>query len=376
MAGVRGNKHKIHSPDILFLISLGIIIFFGLIVLIPSSFVEGCSFGDCFFYVRHQIIFGLIPGLFLFWVLFFLDYHWLKRVSLLLFLISLVLVAMVFIPYFGLGFQGSRRWINFFGIVFQPSEILKLSSIIYLSAWLESKKNYEKYSKKIWLDYFFPFIFILGIISFLLIKQPDLSTLVIILCSLVLIYFLANSPWRIFFVIAGLLGIFLLLWINFSPYRFNRLLAFLYPEIDPQGAGYHSREALSAIASGGLFGKGLSHISSLRLPEVLSDSTFALACQGLGFIGAFLIIFFYFLVFWRGHFIARYAPDRFGYLLANGICFCFVIETLINLGAILRLLPLTGTPLPLMSYGGTSMIVFLSAFGILANISRQTVESD
>ncbi len=153
----------------------------------------------------------------------------------------------------------------------------------------------------------------------------------------------------------------------------SRVISFLHPQIDPQGINYHAIEALEALSSGGFLGKGLSQSSARFLPEVLSDSIFVLAAEGLGFIGGVIIIFFYFFLFWRCFYIARKAPDKFGYLLASGIGFSFIISVIINLGAMTGLLPLTGIPLPLMSYGGTSMAITLASFGILANISRQTI---
>ena len=369
-----GRDIKVHSPDFLFLISLAIILLFGLLILIPASFSKGCSIGDCYFYFRNQLLLGVVPGLVLFFVFSFLDYCYLKKIAVPFLVLTLALLALVFISPFGISYGRALRWINLGVLSFQPSEILKLSVIIYLSAWLGTREA-EKNALKNWKNVFLPFVLLSLLIFFLLISQPDMSTLAVIIFSMLLIYYLSNVNWRFLLTtIGGALCLFAL-FIKFVPYRLNRVLGFLYPDIDPQGIGYQAREAIASISSGGFWGKGLGQITAKALPEVLNDSIFALAAEGLGFIGGALIIFFYFFLFWRCLHIAKRAPDKFGYLLVNGIAFCFIVETIINLGAILGLLPLTGIPLPLMSYGKTSMIVFLSAFGVVTSVSRRTLSS-
>jgi len=367
-----GEEIFFHSPDFLFLISLLIIIFFGFWVLIPASFSKGCSLGDCYFYLHHQLIFGFLPGLVLFFVFYFFDYHKLKKIAVPFLIISFILLVLVFVPPFGVSYKGASRWINLGIINLQPSEIIKIAVIIYLSAWLSYENGKENLLKS-WKNVFLPFILLLFLVFILLIAEPDMSTLLVVGFTMVAIYFLANVPWYFLFISFISLISASLIFIKLSPYRLSRVISFLHPQIDPQGINYHAIEALEALSSGGFLGKGLSQSSARFLPEVLSDSIFVLAAEGLGFIGGVIIIFFYFFLFWRCFYIARKAPDKFGYLLASGIGFSFIISVIINLGAMTGLLPLTGIPLPLMSYGGTSMAITLASFGILANISRQTI---
>lgn len=364
------NRTSFHSPDVLFLISILVLLFFGLLVLIPASFSKGCALGDCYFYFRHQIIFGILPGLILFFIFFFVDYHKLRKIAAPFLIVSLILLFLVFVPFFRASYTETARWLSVGNISLQPSEIVKLAVIIYLSAWLGTETN--KKDLKSWKNIFLPFVLLLSLIFILIISQPDMSTCLVVGLTMLLIYYLANVPWYFLLISLGGLASLSLLFIRLAPYRLDRIMAFLHPGIDPQGIGYHSREAWQAIASGGFFGKGLSQTSAKFLPEVLSDSIFALAAEGLGFLGAGLIIFFYFFLFWRCFAIAKKAPDKFGYLLASGLGFSFILSAIINLGAMTGLIPLTGLPLPLMSYGGTNMLITLAGFGIVANISRQT----
>ena len=308
----------------------------------------------------------------MFFVFYFFDYHKLKKIAVPFLIISFILLVLVFVSPFGVSYKGASRWINLGIINLQPSEIIKIAVIIYLSAWLSYENGKENLLKS-WKNVFLPFILLLFLVFILLIAEPDMSTLLVVGFTMVAIYFLANVPWYFLFISFISLISASLIFIKLSPYRLSRVISFLHPQIDPQGINYHAIEALEALSSGGFLGKGLSQSSARFLPEVLSDSIFVLAAEGLGFIGGVIIIFFYFFLFWRCFYIARKAPDKFGYLLASGIGFSFIISVIINLGAMTGLLPLTGIPLPLMSYGGTSMAITLASFGILANISRQTI---
>ena len=203
--------------------------------------------------------------------------------------------------------------------------------------------------------------------------EPDLGTAIIICLIAVSLYFLSDAPLWHFAILAPLFtasGFFLAI---FSPYRFRRLSSFLNPDLDPLGASYHIRQVLLALGSGGLFGVGLG--KSLEkfdyLPEATTDSIFAIIGEEIGFVGGVMIILVFVFILWRGIRIAKFAPDRFGFLLAYGICSWIGIQAMVNLGAMVALIPLTGVPLPFISYGGSNLIATLSGVGILLNISKQ-----
>jgi len=277
--------------------------------------------------------------------------------------------VLVFVPGLGLKFQGASRWIQLGPFSFQPSEMLKLTMILYLAAWLEGKKEL----KTDLFEGFIPFLAIIGVISFLVMKQPDMGTLGIIVLVAMCVYFLSGAKTsHIAMMIAGGAAAFLAL-VKFESYRMSRLLVFLHPELDPRGVGYQINQALLAIGSGGIFGLGLGHSRQKfnYLPEPVGDSIFAIVCEEIGLIGAAVLIFLFFVFAMRGFKIAKKAPDMFGRLVAVGITSWIIFQTLINISAISGLIPLTGVTLPFVSYGGTSLIFSMIGVGILLNISKK-----
>lgn len=365
---------KIHSPDYVFMVSFALLVILGLVVLSSASSFTACQkLGDCYFYLKHQIFYGLIPGLVFFIFFYFLDYKVLKKIAFPLLVMSIALLILVFIPGIGFGSGEAKRWVSLGGFAFQPAEIIKLSFLIYLSAWFS--KNREQITS--FSHVFIPFVILLSIISFLIILQPDIGTVVTLIVSAVAVYFIAGARWlHIGILSAGLFSVLAFL-IKFTPYRLARITAFLNPGIDPQGIGYHINQALLAINSGGIFGRGLghSHQKIQFLPEVISDSIFAVMAEELGFIIMVLVVVLYFYIAFSMFRLSAKSIDDFAKLLAAGIGFWFIFQTIINMGAMLRILPLTGIPLPFIGYGGSNLVIFLAAFGIIVNISRQTSSS-
>lgn len=363
-------KKEFHQPDYQLIILMGLILLVGLIVLTSASTVVGLKkFNDPYFFLKHQLLYGFLPGLFLFFLLSHIDYHFYRRLAISLLIFTIVALALVFVPGLGLARGEARRWVSILGFNFQPSELIKLSFLIYIATWLESR------GKKIksWANGFLPFVFLLIIISILIALQPDIGTLVIIFAMAVSVYFLAGAPIiHLIVLLTGVLSSIFLL-IKVAPYRMARLVTFLHPEIDPRGIGYHIQQALIAIGSGGFLGLGLGHSRQkfLYLPEVYADSIFAVMAEEFGFFLTVAVIFLFFYFAYRGLKIAQ-KVDLFGQLLASGILSLFIFQTIINIGALIHIFPLTGIPLPLVSYGGSSMTMFLAAFGILVNISKQT----
>ncbi len=360
-----------HKPDYVFLGLIGAFTIFGLIMLSSaSSAVAYEKFQDNYWYLKHQIIFGLLPGLVAFFAMASIDYRRWKKHALLFLAISIILLLLVFIPGLGVSYGRARNWINFFGMSLQPSEIVKLTFLIYLSAWLSTKRG-EKEMKET-SSSFIPFVVTFGLIVFLMAVQPDVGTLSIIAVISLVIYFFAGAPFIHLSWITGAGALLFFGLIKIAPYRTARLMTFLHPEFDPQGLGYHINQALLAVGSGGFFGLGLglSRQKFQYLPEVVGDSIFAIIAEELGFIFASLLICAIVFLAVRGFEIAKTAPDSFGRFLAVGITSWFVFQSFINIGAMLGILPLTGVPLPFISYGGTALTVCLAAAGIMTNISK------
>jgi len=329
------------------------------------------KFQDVYWHVKHQFIFGFVPGIILFFILSRLDYQRLKKLAMPLLIFSIVLLVLVFIPGVGAGWGTAQSWLDVFGFSLQPSEIVKLTFLLYLAAWLAGKG--DKHLKN--FNYgFAPFVFILGLISFLVILQPDFGTMFIIALMSLIVYFVAGGSLIHLFWLSIVGGGGLSLLIKFNPRRLARLTTFLHPEFDPQGIGYQINQALLAVGSGRFFGRGYGHSRQkfAYLPETIGDSIFAIAAEELGFFIICLIVLVFVFIALRGLKLASRCDDLFGKLLVVGIISWFTIQAFLNIGAIIGLLPLTGVPLPFVSYGGTALLTSLAAAGILANISKQT----
>lgn len=371
-------KKQISYP---LLILVSILLLFGFLFLATLSAPASLKiFGTTNYYILHQLK-NLIPALLLAIVAFFIPLSFLKKISLYLILINLVLLLVVFMPFFGSKFWGAQRWITIGGIVLQPSEFLKLTAIIYLSAWIsnrmqESKKNNIFLVARVGFHnfkyIFLPFIFFLGIISIILLKQPDLSTLGIIILTLLSLYFLAKTPlWHIFLIVlTGITALFVL--IKFEPYRLERFLVFMHPETDPLGIGFQVKQSLIAIGSGGFFGKGLG-MSSQKfgfLPQAMTDSVFAVLAEETGIIGTTILIGLFLFFLYIGIKIALSCNDKFSQLTAFGITFWITIQAFVNISSAVGIFPLSGVPLPFFSYGGSHLLTELVGVGLLLNISK------
>jgi cell division protein FtsW len=349
----------------------GFVVFGFLMLSSASAPYALAKYGDSYYFVKKQFLHGLLPGLLAFWILSRTNYGNLKKYGNYIFGAVILLLVAVLIPGIGASFdKGARSWVKVGGLfAFQPSEFAKLALIIFLAADLEYRLMIQKYSPAEVLP---RFLAIFGLTAGLVILQPDLGTTCIISFIALLMYFAAGAPLYYFagFIAAGAAGIFAMA--KAAPYRMARLLTFLNPTADPQGAGYHIMQALLAIGSGRWFGVGfgLSRQKLQYLPEVYADSIFAIAGEELGFFISVAFVILLFLFLYRGIKIAQAAPDYFGKLLATGIVGWIVGQSFINIAAMLSLLPLTGVPLPFVSYGGTALISTLAACGILVNIAK------
>jgi cell division protein FtsW len=328
-------------------------------------------FADAYYFFKHQLLYGVVPGLIALYFCSRIDYHFWRKVSVPLFIVSIIFLILVFVPGVGSRIYGASRWIQLGPFSFQPSEMAKLSIIIYLAAWLEGRGLNRI---KDMFEGFLPFLGIMGLIGFLVMKQPDTGTLGIIVISSFAIFFVSGASMRHIISFGGIGAVLLWILIKIEPYRLDRITSFLDPSADPQGIGYQINQALLAIGSGGLFGVGLGHSRQKfnYLPEPVGDSIFAITGEELGLIGAVFLVILFVLLAMRGIKIAKNSPDMFGRLLATGIITWIVFQAFINISANVALVPLTGVPLPFISYGGTSLVFLMAAIGILLNISRQS----
>lgn len=351
-----------HKADLMFLGSVIFLSLFGLLMVYDASQFEAYrDFGDKYYFIKQQLIWVVI-GVLALGAFSFFDYHRLQKFALPFFLFSLLLLLLVFLPGFGISAYGAHRWLRFPGFTIQPAEIVKLSSIIFLAAL------FQKQSKS------FPFFIVLGIVGTIVgIFQRDLGSAIVFSLIIFAIYFVAEAPISHFL---GLVGIGIIAAIGFiltSPYRVRRVLAFLDPFADPQGSSYHISQVLIALGSGGLFGLGIgqSRQKYAYIPEVTTDSIFSVIGEEFGFLGSIILIIIVGFIILRGFKIAQAAPDNFGKFLAVGLTAWLGAQVAINLAAMVSLVPLTGVPLPFISYGGSALLANLVAIGILLNISKQ-----
>src|SRR3989344_4290525 len=361
-----------HSSDHVLLLTVLGLTLFGVIMVASASSVIAERFRESpYFFAQHQVVYGGTVGLALFLIGYFVPYGVWRKAALQSLVISLVLLVLVFVPGLQVSYGGASRWIGFGPITLQPTEITKLAIIIYLAALLE-KKGEEVQS---WRKSVLPFLVITGLLSGLIILQPDIGTLFSITAIAWSMVFAAGFRLHHLGIVLLIGGSLFAVLVNTARYRLERLMVYLHPELDPQGIGYQINQALLAVGTGSWWGLGLgrSRQKYYYLPEPAGGSIFAIVAEELGFVRTIMVVLAFGVIAWRGFAIARQAPDTFSRLLACGITSWIVVQAFINMGAIMALLPLTGIPLPFISYGGSALATILLAAGILLNISRYTV---
>ncbi len=373
------NLIKRQTFDCILLTIVAVLIGLGILILASVSAPFSQEMFGSPDYLLFRQVFWLVLGIILAFLAFKIRLDFLKKMAPILVLINLILLAMVFLPVVGVTIGGASRWLNLGIITFQPAEFLKLTFILYLAAWLSvrTEKSIKQEDAKTSLEIsqtLIAFLVIISVIGLLLALQPDISTLGIIVLTAILIYFSANTPfWHLilmFFLVAGSL----IALIKIAPYRAERMLVFFQPGIDPLGIGFQAKQALIAVGSGGIAGVGLGMgIQKFGfLPQPISDSIFAIFAEETGFIGALALIFLFLMFLWRGFRIAKKTQNKFFQLTAIGITSWIIVQAFVNIGSMIGLLPITGIPLPFISYGGSHLIAELVGIGILLNISKQT----
>ncbi len=351
-------------PFILFFI----IVVFGLVMLSSASVVESQkNCGSAYCYVWHQILYGFLPGLILFLIGSRIPYKKWRVMALPILLIAMLLLLLVFIPGIGRNIKGADRWLDLRIATVQPAEFLKFALILYFAAWFSNRDKKQTSAFEL-----IPFFLVLGIVGGLLVKQPDFGTLGIVLCIGVSMYFFSGARLWHFAILIGVFSLMLVMLSIIAPYRFDRIKTFLHPEADKQGSGYHINQALISIGSGGIFGLGYGQSKQKfnYLPEPVGDSIFAVIVEELGFVGgAALVILFVFFLFSLLR-LAQHTHDQFARTFILGVAVWIGGQAFINIAAITGMMPLTGVPLPLISYGSSSLVSIMTAMGIVRNIAR------
>ena len=365
-------------PDIPLLITTLILIGIGIVaVYSASAFIalhtEKFNNDPAFFLKRQMIRVAL--GLVVMLVFMFFNYRFYSKLSKVILIIGIALLAISIIP--GVGGKSAEatsanRWIRLFSFTFQPAEIIRLALIIYLSEILVRKQDSITSFKKGFLP---PFL-IVGLVFVLLVLQPSFGAAVLVaMISFTLLFVGGVRIYHLFLVAAGALPILAFL-IKSAEYRFSRWLSYINPNSDPLNTGYHIQQSLIALGSGKFWGLGLGQSKQklFYLPEPHTDFIFSIIGEEFGFLGTFILISLFLFLAWRGIIIAKRAPEMFGFYLAFGITVSLFLSAAVNIGVVTNLLPTTGLPLPFISYGGSSIILNLSSIGILLNISRHRLK--
>jgi cell division protein FtsW len=357
------------NPDYFLMAIFAILFVFGLAMLASASSDLGkMQFNNSYYYIEHQLLYGVSIGIVGFLVAYKMNYQKWRKIAFVLLLISLVFLVMVFTP-LGSLVNSTNRWLRFGPLSFQPAELMKLTYIMYLAAWLANTKFKRSTDFQSGL---LPFAIVSGLIGILLILQPATSTVAILLISGLVVYFVSGAPLKYIFGIIGVALVLVTAVIAVTPYRRARIEGYLNKSANTQGANYQVDQALIAIGSGGVTGVGYgqSATKASYLPAPIDDSIFAVIAEELGFIGAsFLVILFALLTF-RLFWLARNMGDQFGRLLLIGFGTVIALQAFVNMASISGIIPLTGVPLPFVSYGGTALAIFITMAGITLNISK------
>jgi len=361
---------KKNSIDKIFFGIVAAIVVVGLIIFTSAS-LGILAKNETKFYgvIFSQFVFGFLGGMVALFAGLKIPYKFFKEYSLALFIASILLTALVFVPGIGQSHGGATRWVNILGYSFQPVEFLKIGFIIYFAAWLSWAKG------KVQSPMFsiLPLIVLLGVIAAVLLKQPDTKSLILITITAITMLFISGTPVK---YILGFFGIAILAFVvlvSFTPYLQQRVNTFLNPNENGKSSSYQLQQSLIAVGSGGIIGRGLGQsIQKFNyLPEPQGDSIFAVVGEELGFLGCAIVICLYLAFILRGYRIAiRNAPDSFSKLLVIGFVTIITAQSFMNIASIIGVFPLTGVPLVFISQGGTALLLSLGMMGVILNISK------
>ncbi|PIP28267.1 MAG: rod shape-determining protein RodA [Candidatus Moranbacteria bacterium CG23_combo_of_CG06-09_8_20_14_all_35_22] len=360
--------NKLLKLDWILIISISLLLLVSLLVIYSISF-SGSVFNASNF--QKQSI-SIIIGILAMFFLAFFDYRLLNYHSTKLYFLMLsILVAVIFL---GKTVKGNTGWLEFFFFNVQPVEIAKIIIIIFLASFLSKKKTQLSIIIRIIAS-----IVLIFIPVFLILKQPDLGSSSVILSGWLVLLLASglNKKNLALLVIVGILATSSS-WFFLKDYQKNRIINFVKPQHDPMGSGYNVIQATIAVGSGGIFGKGLGHGSQSQLnflPEKHTDFIFSVITEELGLLGALAIFIIFGIIFWRIKETAKLARDNFGYLITLGILTILFFQFFINVGMNIGVMPVTGVPLPFLSYGGSSMVVMLSAIGLVQSVYIRRIKT-
>jgi len=356
------GKHDIP----LYIVAVTLAVFGVIMVYSASSYAAARNHGDAFFFVHKQIV-GVIFGIIVMIILSRLDYRILKKLIIPILIISIGLLVIVLIPGVGMEVYGARRWIRLPFFTIQASEVSKFGFVIFLAAYMA--KNHAKMNQARTL---IPILAIGGVICVLIMLEPNMSITMVVGLVMLLMLFIGGTKISHFVVLCIPLALAVPVLILMEPYRVARLMAFVNPWANPLEEGFQLIQSFYSLGSGGLFGVGLfnSRQKYLFLPFAESDFIFSIIGEELGLIGVILVISAFVMLIYRGIKIARNSRDRFGAYLSAGIACLIAVQVAVNIAVVSGSIPPTGLPLPFISSGSSSLIVFLGGIGIQQSISR------
>tara|TARA_Y100000310_G_scaffold249760_1_gene255854 strand:- start:6037 stop:7164 length:1128 start_codon:yes stop_codon:yes gene_type:complete len=364
---VRKTRRRRRKSDLIIVFCTLFLVIAGLVMLASASSNLGkIRFDDTYHYLKHQLMFGVSFGLIGFFLASKIYYRFYEKIAVILILVGLGLLLLVYTP-FGLQTGGAERWIQLGPISFQPAEFMNIAMIVYLAAWLRKKERTKKAIKGL-----VPFLIVVGLTTYLLLKQPSTSSAAILLAVSLIIYFASGTKFSHVLAIILIGAIAFGSVIYLSPYRWERVQSFLNPEANQLSSGYHINQTLIAIGSGGLWGVGYGQSTTKikYLPEPIGDSIFAVIAEEMGFVGTGVLMGIFLLLILRTFQVAARARDKFGHLLLVGFGSLIAIQAFVNIAAVSGVIPLTGAPLPFISYGGTALVSFMTIAGIINNVSK------
>lgn len=353
---------------IILLITLTLTCFGCVMVYSASMYSAQLNYGNKYFFLTKQIV-GVALGLVALFVTYKIDYHKLKKFKWVALVVAFVCLILVFIPGVGVSNYGARRWIRLPGFTVQGSEIAKFCFILFCAIYLENKKD-SIYKFKTLV----PILAVGGLICLLIMLEPNMSITMVVGITMLIMLFIGGARIKHFLFLALPIVALVPVLIIIEPYRLSRLMAFINPWANPQGEGYQLIQSLYGLGSGGVFGVGLfsSRQKYLFLPFSESDFIFSIIGEELGLIGSLIILFAFMILVLTIFKIAKSSKDRFGVYLAVGIGSIIATQVLINLAVVTGSIPPTGVPLPLISAGSSSLIVFMAAIGVVLNINKQS----
>lgn len=348
-----------------------LLLILGILMIYSASYVlSEYRFDDQFYYLKHQLLY-VILGMIIMFSFMNIPYIYYQKKANLIIMVCFFLLIIVLIPGIGVVRGGARSWFGIGSFGIQPSEAMKIGLSIFVAKYLAKSAKYKTNLVK----GIFPALSVIGLTFLLIMLQPDFGTGMVIVMGLVILLFTAGTPIK-YFVYLGVIGMVGIVGLIISaPYRLARIFAFIDPWQDPLGSGFQIIQSLYAIGPGGVFGVG--YLNSIQkhfyLPEPQTDFIFAIICEEFGFIGATTVVIMFYILIYQGYKIAVKAPDLFSSFLAISLTSILAVQILLNISVVIGLVPVTGVTLPLISYGGSSLLVTLAMIGILLNINKYIV---